>query len=142
MKGKILWLGGVAGLIFVFWGGKKMIGRLNVATRNNNPGNLRFAGQKESIGKDERGFARFATPQAGWRALLAQIRLDSGRGLSLRKFIYKYAPPEENSTIQYLHFVATKMKTTPDSLLEHLDHSEIAKYIGKMEGFAGETITV
>jgi hypothetical protein len=56
------------------------------AVRNNNPGNLRFANQRGSTGKDENGFAIFPTREAGLVALEKQIRLDIGRGDTLQKF--------------------------------------------------------
>jgi uncharacterized protein YndB with AHSA1/START domain len=55
--------------IFNFEGGKP--GDRNV--RNNNPGNLKYAGQPAAIGKDAEGFAVFATFEDGWNALLAQL---------------------------------------------------------------------
>jgi len=55
-------------------------GRPNVpATRNNNPGNLEFAGQPLAIGKDNQGFAIFESPQDGVEALINQIKLDQSR---------------------------------------------------------------
>ncbi len=79
------------------------------ARRNNNPVNLRFAGQREAIGKDEAGFAIFPDVYAGWRAAMAQILLDARRGLSIREYIYKFAPPSENDTEGYLSFVLKRM---------------------------------
>ena len=77
----------------------------NKSQKNNNPLNLRYAKQKEAIGKDDDGFAVFATPQAGWRAAHRQITLDQERDLTLKEFIFKFAPPNENNTNEYLKFV-------------------------------------
>jgi hypothetical protein len=41
--------------------------------RNNNPGNLKYAGQVNATGQDSRGFAVFPTMQDGWNALVAQL---------------------------------------------------------------------
>ena len=51
-----------------------------VAKRNNNPGNLMYAGQRGAIGKDSSGFAIFGSIEDGWAALKRQIELDAGRG--------------------------------------------------------------
>lgn len=99
---------------------------------NNNPGNLRFAGQAGATQGDG-GFARFSTPEAGFRALQNQIRLDAGRGLTLDKFINKYAPPTENNTSQYLTQVASRLGVDPDEPLTSLDLNELAKEIAKKE---------
>lgn len=77
----------------------------SIAQRNNNPGNLRNVGQAGAVGTRD-GYAVFATPQAGWDALDAQIRYDAGRGLTLQQFIFKYAPPSDNNdTVGYLNFL-------------------------------------
>jgi len=55
-----------------------------VANRNNNPGNLR-AGPR-AVGKDDRGYAVYRTPEDGWEDLRRQIRLNIERGLTLREF--------------------------------------------------------
>jgi len=51
----------------------------NPAKRNNNPGNLRYAGQTNATGQDENGFAIFPDPATGFEALYAQIDLDKSR---------------------------------------------------------------
>jgi len=71
---------------------------------NNNPGNLRFAGQDGAV-NGEKGFAKFPTPEAGVRALQNQIKLDASRNLTLAQFINKYAPPTENNTSKYIQDV-------------------------------------
>ena len=45
--------------------------RGSVAYRNNNPGNLKYVGQRSAIGKDERGFAIFPSYDSGRGALPA-----------------------------------------------------------------------
>ena len=68
-----------------------------LAALNNNPGNLRFAHQTGAL-QGVGGFARFETPEAGYRAMADQVRLDAGRGYTLEQYITKYAPPSENDT--------------------------------------------
>lgn len=45
----------------------------SVASRNNNPGNLKYAGQAGAIGKDPAGFAIFPDPGTGLQALYNQL---------------------------------------------------------------------
>ena len=93
----------------------------SLAQRNNNPGNLRdrpaqygpWPGQTGTSG----GFAVFESPEAGWNALDIQIRSDANRGLTLQQFIYKYAPPSENDSANYLNFVARNLGVSTDTPL-------------------------
>jgi hypothetical protein len=43
--------------------------------RNNNPGDLKFAGQSGATGTDSAGFAIFPDPTTGWTALYNQLNL-------------------------------------------------------------------
>jgi len=108
---------------------------MTLAQKNNNPGNLRYAGQREAVGQDDRGFAKFATPWAGWRALIAQIRLDQRRGLTVRQFVYKYAPPSENDSAAYLEFVCDNLNTWEDQLLSEISPFALAGVIAAREGY-------
>lgn len=58
-----------ANAIFYHEGGQP--GDRNV--RNNNPGNLKFAGQAGATGADAQGFAVFGSMEAGWAALYRQL---------------------------------------------------------------------
>lgn len=87
---------------------------MNRGQLNNNPVNLRFARQRESTGPDDKGFAIFPTAEAGWRAALRQILLDAERGLTLREYIYKFAPPNENDTEGYLAYVCKQTSLPSD----------------------------
>ena len=92
--------------------------------RNNNPGNLKYAGQAGAIGQDESGHAIFESYEAGLNALLRQLRLafyGGSRVYSLQDTIYsffsKYA--EANSG-EYARFVADKLGVDPGSKLQDL----------------------
>jgi hypothetical protein len=92
--------------------------------RNNNPGNLKYAGQKGATGQDETGHAIFDTYQSGWNALMNQLKLAfSGTSLfynpamSLYEFFGKYA---EGNSVQYAQYVAGKLGVSPDSKLSQL----------------------
>jgi len=94
-----------------------VVNRPTLADRNNNPGNLRFAGQTGAVLGDK-GFARFPTPQDGFNALKRQIVLDAKRSLTAGQFIFKYAPPNENNTNGYLKFFCHHLLCTPDTPLK------------------------
>lgn len=92
----------------------------SVATRNNNPGNLKYAGQAGAIDKDSRGYAIFGSPESGWAALQRQIELDASREFSVREFIGKYAPSSENNTSGYLSFVTEGLGIGADEKLSSI----------------------
>ena len=104
----------------------------------NNPGNLRFANQTESTGKDDRGFAIFPTPEKGWDALYRQIELDKGRDLTLDQFVNKYAPPSENDTTAYRNFLQKELNVGKNTNINKLDTQKLAVAIAKQEGYAGK----
>lgn len=78
-----------ANAIFDFEGG----GTDDRNVRNNNPGNLKFAGQANVIGVDPDGFAIFDNFDDGWTALLNQ----------LNKFVKDY--PDFNFTQITAHYL-------------------------------------
>lgn len=77
--------------------------------RNNNPGNLNYAGQTgatREAGPNGR-FAVFQSAEAGLQALAHQLRLYAQRGInSVRTIISKFAPPSENNTQAYINSVS------------------------------------
>lgn len=92
----------------------------SLAFKNNNPGNLMYAGQKNSIKTKSSRFAVFKTPDDGWNALKQQIKLDALRGKTLEQFIYKYAPPTENNSKAYVSMVSLMTGINPSNKLS--DH--------------------
>jgi hypothetical protein len=72
----------------------------SLASQNNNPGNLRsWAGAKAGAG----GFAKFDTPEAGFRAAADNLRSYGKKGINtLRGIINRWAPSSENDTKAYL----------------------------------------
>lgn len=79
----------------------------SVSQRNNNPGNLKCAGQPGVVSCDPRGFAVFSDYAAGYQALQSQISLDASRGLSIADFMAKYAPASDaNDPASYAAKVA------------------------------------
>jgi hypothetical protein len=107
---------------------------MNLCQRNNSPGNLRYAKQKEAIGEVQ-GFASFPDAPAGWRALARQVELDQKRGLTIAEFISKYAPPNENNTSTYLDFVCLGLSASPSDLLSDYSRYAISGLIAAREGY-------
>lgn len=105
-----------------------------LSVKNNNPGNLRMAGQpgaKEGI----EGFASFSTPGQGLNALTRQIVLDTQtRGLTLGEFITKYAPPSENDTLGYIRFMEQKTGLDRDRKVPDFLVRDVARAIVEFEG--------
>ena len=99
---------------------------------NNNPGNLRFAGQ-EGATEGEGGFAKFSSPSAGVAALENQIKLDASRGHTLESFVYKYAPPSENDTTSYINQVAKMTGAKPDTPISSINLQKLVAAIAQKE---------
>ena len=112
---------------------------MNRPQRNSNPGNLRYAEQREATGKDDNGFAVFPNDPAGWRALARQVNLDQTRGLTIREFTHKYAPATENDTTSYLDFLCSGLRAQPDEKLDFYSRYAIAGLIAKREGYFNES---
>lgn len=108
-----------------------------LAYRNNNPGNLRFANQDgATLGAG--GFAKFDSPEAGYQALLNQIKLDQGRGLTVADFVSKYAPPGENDTQTYIKQFTDSLGVPATTNIKDLSTQDMANFIMKKE--SGSTV--
>lgn len=84
--------------------------------RNNNPGNLNFAGQAGATPESPGGrFARFETAYDGLRALSRQLMLYAGRGInSVEKIISTWAPASDNNnTAAYIQAVSQRLGVDP-----------------------------
>jgi hypothetical protein len=99
-----------------------------IAQTNHNPGNLRYAGQTGAIGQNK-GYAVFASDDAGWAALNRQLELNASRGDTLEQFINRYAPPSENDTTNYLQYLVKGLGVGASTLLSQLSgQTEPAPY--------------
>lgn len=89
--------------------------------RNNNPGNLTgdHSWQGRS-GADDKGFVKFATPEAGLRAMAVNLKNQQDmHGLStVQAIVAKYAPPTENNTPAYVATVANALGVKPDEKID------------------------
>lgn len=97
--------------------------------RNNNPGNLNFAGQ---AGASRAGrFAAFGSMAEGIAALDDQLRKYASRGNdTVRGIIGTYAPPGENDTGSYIAEVARKLGVSADAHLNLNDAETLRGMIG------------
>ena len=80
--------------------------------RNNNPGNLNYAGQEGATkeGGSNGRFAVFKTAEEGLKALGSQLLRYGQRGLdSVQAIISKYAPASENNTQAYMEALAKSL---------------------------------
>lgn len=94
--------------------------------RNNNPGNLGFAGQKGASRENGSGrFAAFNTPEEGLAAMSKQLDLFytgksknvKGPAQSVSAIISAWAPPGENNTKAYIAQVAKELNVSPTAKL-------------------------
>lgn len=99
---------------------------------NNNPGNLRFAGQTGAT-QGKGGFAKFSSPEAGFKAIIGQLGIYARKGMTLAKAISTYAPPSENDTATYIKQIAEATGIPPNTPLSQVDHEVLAKAIAQKE---------
>lgn len=105
-----------------------------LSVQNNNPGNLRLAGQPGAV-EGEGGFAAFASPGQGLRALTRQVVLDTQtRDMSLEDFLNKYAPPSENETNKYIDFVERQTGLDAKGKVPESKVPQLVRAIVRMEG--------
>lgn len=96
---------------------------LSRGLRNNNPGNIRRSRVRymgEVRPSRDPDFKEFETMAYGYRAMF--VLLDTYRsryGLdTIRRMLYRYAPPEENFTDGYVRFVANYSGVMPDEPID------------------------
>ncbi len=70
----------------------------------NNPGDLRYAGQKGALANPD-SLASFTSLPFGVTALYRQLWLQVATGQTVRQIIAQWAPPNENNTSVYLENV-------------------------------------
>jgi hypothetical protein len=114
-----------------------------LASRQNNPGNLRFAHQTNAVLGDG-GFARFPSPADGRAALIAQIQLDAERGhdaagkpiVTVADLISSWAPSSENDTGAYISSVVSQTGYSADDELNSLGGGAADPLFGSEAGSA------
>lgn len=115
-----------------------------LATRNNNPLNIRFSANQWNgkSGDNGSGFEQFDTADHGFRAGLKLMRNHVNNGAdTLGALINKWAPPSENDTAQYAQSVSKQTGIPVDAKLNPNDPQQmtaIAKAMAKQEGYQGQ----
>ncbi len=108
-----------------------------IAYRNNNPGNLMYAGQTGAT-LGEGGFAYFPDYETGRAALEIQIGLYAGRGLTIQGMAEKYAPwgHGANNPDVYASRIASALGVSTGTPLSALDSStgSVASLMGGGSG--------
>jgi hypothetical protein len=101
------------------FGCREGFGKANaVPTLDNNPGDLRHAPGAQHEPGDPDGIGHFATPEEGWDALTRQLGLYATRDkLTIAQAVYRFAPPNENHTGDYLQFIAQRLPADPGTLM-------------------------
>ena len=118
--------------------------------RNNNPGNIEygpFAQKHGAIGTDGR-FAIFPDEETGFRAM--KKRLTSGElynygDITIREAIYKWAPPFENDTENYIKDVVRKTGLNENSKIKDLSPDQLdalVKAMASHEGYNSQKLKI
>lgn len=106
------------------------------AERNNNPGNLNYAGQAGATLESGSGarFARFGSTAEGVSALAKQLQRYGDRGLdTIKKIITTYAPSSENNTQAYIDALSKRLGVSGDQKLDLKDAGTLS---GLIKGIA------
>lgn len=87
--------------------------------RNNNPGNLNYAGQAGAMLERSGGrFAKFQSAYDGLRAMARQLMLYAKRGInSVEGIISTWAPSSENNTGAYVNSISSRLGVDPKAAL-------------------------
>jgi len=87
--------------------------------RNNNPGNLNYAGQAGAMLERNGGrFAKFQSAYDGLRAMARQLMLYAKRGInSVEGIISTWAPSSENNTGAYVNSISSRLGVDPKAAL-------------------------
>jgi len=89
-----------------------------LGVKNNNPGNLvrSFNAWKGKINPStDPRFEQFTSMEYGARACMKNIQTWYRRGSNtVRKLISVWAPPSENDTENYIKFISSRLKVSPD----------------------------
>lgn len=97
--------------------------------RNNNPGDIEWgkfaqAHRADSvetpIGSEPARFAHFPDATTGFQAMKALLQTPAYAGLSVASAIYKWAPPSENNSAQYVANVCRWAGCSPTDIIDSL----------------------
>jgi len=103
---------------------------------NNNPGNIRYAGQKSAIGKDDKGFAIFPDLATGIREANRQLDLYAQRGVNtISSIVNAWAPAaDKNNVPAYISDLVKRVGKGADEQLSAADRQKLLQAIFNHEG--------
>jgi len=114
--------------------GPPRAGATGLNVRNNNPGNIRYAGQNSAVGADARGFAIFPNLATGIREANRQLDLYASRGVNtIADIVSKWAPRSENDTASYIAAVAKQLGKGANDQLTAADRQRLLQAIFNQE---------
>lgn len=108
--------------------------KVQLAVKNNNPGNIRVVGSDTE-------FQKFETMQDGFNALLRQIQMyqdgssDNTTGEeTLAELMAIYAPKKDNNDpVKYTNTLADRLGITADTLIKDINTNKLALAISEVE---------
>lgn len=105
--------------------------------RNNNPLNIRRNGtnwQGLAPVQTDKSFFQFRSMAYGYRAAIKIIQTYYTKyGLkTIRRIIYRWAPPTENDTENYIRVVAERVNISPDAEISIYDQRQMIAIVSAM----------
>ncbi|CAM3982324.1 structural protein [Xenorhabdus thuongxuanensis] len=95
--------------------------------RNNNPGNIRHGDQWQGLcsRQTDQSFCQFIAPEYGIRAMLKILRnyVKLYGDNTIRQFISRWAPPNENDTESYITYVSQTVGVSSHAVIDVNDKS-------------------
>ncbi|BET96512.1 structural protein [Xenorhabdus taiwanensis] len=95
--------------------------------RNNNPGNIRHGDQWQGLcsRQTDKSFCQFIAPEYGIRAMLKILRnyVKLYGDNTIRQFISRWAPPNENDTESYITYVSQTVGVSSHAVIDVNDKS-------------------
>lgn len=109
-------------------------GQSQLAVNNNNPGNLKYAGQPGAIGQDASGYAIFPNVDAGFQALYNQLNafISEYPTYSILQITAHYLGQDsptidsQGNAFSYATFVAGQLGVDPSTTLSSLAGGDIS----------------
>src|ERR1035438_10517512 len=103
---------------------------------NNNPGNIKFAGQpgaeQGTPASDGGYFSKFKTPEDGYR-YLRDTHIPKFQNKTLAQHISNYAPPGSNNTAAYIADASKSLGVTPETPVGQIDREKLAQFQAQKE---------
>lgn len=107
------------------------VGSTTRGMRNNNPMNLKAAGNQNA---DRQGFRVFGTMEEGIAAANAQLDRYAARGINtIEKIITTWAPPSENDTQSYIDEVVAATGMSADAIVDQGHRALLLAAMAKRE---------